>query len=91
MKEKCNLYFLTFIWTYKKTFRFAIFQLSIVFNHPIFDIRNAYFHRRNSVMNMLGKNTGFYLSVIIKQVDTQRISFDWIKNWLYVKNEQNRS
>ena len=56
----------------------------------IFDIRNAYFHRRNSAMNMLGKNRGFDLNAISKQVDTQRMSFDFTRKWFYVKNEQNR-
>ena len=41
-----------------------------------FYIRNACFHRKNSTMNMLGKNRGFDLNVISKQVDTQRMSFD---------------
>ena len=41
-------------------------------------------------MNMLGKNRGFDLNVISKQVDAQRMSFDLIRKWLYVKNEQNR-
>ena len=55
---------------------FFIIQLELVFNHPIFDIRNACFHRRNSDMNLLGKNRGLDLNVISKQVDTQRMSFD---------------
>ena len=42
-------------------------------------------------MNKLGKNRGFDLNVISKQVDTQRMLFDYIRKWLYVKNEQNRS
>ena len=42
-------------------------------------------------MNMLGKNRGFDLNVISKYVNTQRMSFDKIRKWLYVKNEQNRS
>ena len=41
-------------------------------------------------MNMLGMIGGFDLNVISKQVDTQRMSFDWIKKRLYVKNKQNR-
>ena len=41
-------------------------------------------------MNMLGKNRGIDLNVISKQVDTQRISFDYIIKWLYVMNEENR-
>ena len=42
-------------------------------------------------MNMLGKNKGFDLNVISKQVDTQVMSLDLIRKWLYVKNGQNRS
>ena len=45
-------------------------------SEAVFDIRNAYFHRRNSAMNMLGKNRGFDLNVISKQVDTQKMSLD---------------
>ena len=41
-------------------------------------------------MNMLGKNRGFDLNVISKQVDTQRMPFDSIRKWLYVENKQNR-
>ena len=40
-------------------------------------------------MNMLGKNRGFDLNVISKQVDT-RMSFDYIRKSLYINNEQNR-
>ena len=42
-------------------------------------------------MNMLGKNRGFDLNVIGKQVDTQGMSFDKIRKWMYVKNKQNRT
>ena len=75
--ERSAIYILcAFIWTYKKTFRFFIVQLYLVFNHPIFDIGNACFYRKNSTTNMLGKNIGFDLNVIGKQVDTKRMSVD---------------
>ena len=38
-------------------------------------------------MNMLGKNRDFDLIVISKQVDTQRMSFDLIRKWLYIKKK----
>ena len=41
-----------------------------------FFVGNACFHRRKSAMNMLGRNRGFSLNVISKQVDTQRMPFD---------------
>ena len=34
-------------------------------------------------MKMLGKNRGFDLNVISKQVDAQRMSFDKNRKWLY--------
>ena len=40
--------------------------------------------------HMLGKNRGFDLNVMSRQADSQRMSFDEIRKWLYVKNEQNR-
>ena len=41
-------------------------------------------------MNMLGKDRGFDMNVISKQVDTQKMTFDQIRKWLYVNNKQNR-
>ena len=60
---------------YKKAFRFFLDQLFFL-NHHIFYIINACFHRKNSAMNMLGKNRRFDLNVISKQVDTLKISPD---------------
>ena len=41
-------------------------------------------------MNMLGKKRGFDLNVVSKQLDTERVTFDQIRKWLYAKNKQNR-
>ena len=76
MKEKCYINFVCIYLVVKEDIPFLIIQLHLVFNHPIFYIRNPCFHGRNSAMNILGKNRGYDLSVIRKQVDTHRMSFD---------------
>ena len=64
------LHLCAFIWTYMKTFHFVIIQLSLVFNHPIFDVRKECFHGGHSAMNILEKNRCFDLFAISKHEDT---------------------
>ena len=54
-------------------FQFFVHLFGRIRRHSV---RNAYFHRRNSAMNMLWKNRGFDLNVISKQMDTQRMSLN---------------
>ena len=74
MKEKCSLNVMCIDLDVLDDIQF--FHRSTVTCFPIFDIRNACFRRRNNAMNMLGKNRGFDLNAISKQVDSKRMLFN---------------